>query len=147
MAYDLSKPLPDPRIGILMREGGPVFYACIDGEFPERSTPEAVLDLLEGRESVTNSVDVVARSVDAVSSFTKDFEIVYSGKSAKKTDDYEVFVVTIETLDIYGRPGETHVLAPSGAAAIRAMKDHVRREMIFSRFDGRIRYSVKPAKD
>lgn len=147
MAYDLSKPLPDPRIGILMREGGPVFYACIDGEFPERSTPEAVLDLLEGRGTTAKSVEGAERPDEVVSSFVKDFELIYSGKSAKKVDDFEAYVVTIETLDIYGRPGETRVLAPSGAAAIRAMKEHVRREMIFSRFDGRIRYSVKPAND
>lgn len=141
MAYDFSKPLPDPRIGILMREGGPVFYACIEGKFPERSTPEEVLDLLEGREDV-------APANDPDPSFhAKRYELLYSGKTTKNVDDFEVFVVTVETLDFYARPGETRVLAPSGPAAIRAMKDHVRREMIFGRFDGRIRYSVKLDND
>jgi hypothetical protein len=141
MTYDFSKPLPDPRIGILMREGGPVFYACIDGEFPERATPEEVLDLLEGRESS------VAKVVEAAASLPKDYEIAYRGQTAKALNDFEVFIVTIDALDIVGRPGDTRVLAPSGPAAIRAMKEHVKREMIFSRFDGRIVYSVKPAND
>jgi hypothetical protein len=141
MTYDFSKPLPDPRIGILMREGGPVFYACIDGEFPERATPEEVLDLLEGRESS------VAKVVEAAASLPKDYEIAYRGQTAKALNDFEVFIVTIDALDIVGRPGDARVLAPSGPAAIRAMKEHVKREMIFSRFDGRIVYSVKPAND
>ncbi|WP_327210133.1 hypothetical protein [Rhizobium leguminosarum] len=143
MAYDLSKPLPDPRIGILMREGGPVFYACIDGQFPERATPEEVLDLLEGREgAVEKTVDF-----ERATTRTKDYEITYSGKTAKALADFEVYIVTVDALDIVGRPGETRVLAPSGPAAIRAMKEYVKREMIFSRFDGRIVYSVKPAND
>jgi hypothetical protein len=143
MAYDLSKPLPDPRIGILMREGGPVFYACIDGQFPERATPEEVLDLLEGREgAVEKTVDF-----ERATTLTKDYEITYSGKTAKALADFEVYIVTVDALDIGGRPEDTRVLAPSGPAAIRAMKEYVKREMIFSRFDGRIVYSVKPAND
>lgn len=143
MAYDFSKPLPDPRIGILMREGGPVFYAPIDGKFPERSTPEEILGLLKAREDAADAPDPQPEHFVPL----KQHDLVYGGKTAKKVVDFEVFVVTVETLDIYGRPGETRVLAPSGPAAIRAMKDHVKREMIFGRFDGRIRYSVKLADD
>lgn len=145
MAYDLSKPLPDPRIGILIREAGPVFYACIDGQFPERATPEEVLDLLEGREGAVAKTDDV--DVGHAPTLTKDYEITYSGKTAKALNEFEVFIVTVDALDIVGRPGDTRVLAPSGPAAIRAMKEYVKREMIFSRFDGRIVYSVKPAND
>ena len=41
----------DPRVGALIREGRTIYYAHIDGAFPERDTPEAVVALLDGTEA------------------------------------------------------------------------------------------------
>lgn len=38
----------DPRIGVLMRQGRPVYYAHLNGAFPEGDSPEALLALLDG---------------------------------------------------------------------------------------------------
>lgn len=141
---DIARPLPDPRIGILMREGTLVYYACIDGEFPERSTPEAVLALLEGREEPdAPKADGLADHLPV----TKDYEIEYLGKTSKKWSEFSVFVVTFHRVQTEWPPEEIRVLAPSGPAAIRATKEYFRRECIFDRFDGRIVYSARAAQD
>lgn len=137
---DVTSHLIDPRIGVLVREGHQLFYACIDGEFPERDTAQEVLDLLHG----------IKRDVSRVDSFPEpfivtrpDYELTYHGKSAKAISDWEVFNVTIRTLDIYQpRPDVIRVLAPSGPAAIRCVREYVREEMIWGRHDGRIEYSA-----
>lgn len=142
MSYDFSKPLPDPRIGVLMRAGGPVFYASIGGDFPERSTPEEVMALLQGADAAATEVSEVPQQPAS-----KDYELTYLGKTKKRLDEFEVFVVTFQLADLWYRPSETRVLAPSGPAAIRAMKEYVRREMIADQHDGRQVYGVRPADD
>lgn len=39
----------DSRVGMLMRNGKPVYYAHLNGEFTERPTPEEVEALLDDR--------------------------------------------------------------------------------------------------
>lgn len=62
--------LPDPRIGVLVR--GPnkfVYYAAIDGGFPERSTPEEILALLNGDEAPQTPVANAAKPAVAFDTY------------------------------------------------------------------------------
>lgn len=140
---DVTSHLIDPRIGVLVREGKQLFYACIDGEFPERSTAEAVLELLQGGPV---AAPITAHAPDNTPSY-RDYEVSYRGKTIVKVADFDVYLVGVRRVDTEWPVEFTRVLAPTPSAAKRAMKDWIRRECIFDRHDGRIEYTAKLASD
>jgi len=106
---------------MLMRNGKPVYYAHLNGEFPERSTPEEVEALLDDRVALK----VARRPVNRVRE--RRTYIVTITKKYPAWDD---------------APMQLHIDAHNQKEAISLARKEVVKMCLFTRWDGPILYSA-----
>lgn len=138
--------LKDPRIGVLVREGRTIYYAHINGEFPERDTVDEVLVLLgvlpesapkpAGTASRYDEVDFLMAMADRAD--------LYARKKPEEGGTSRNYTVRIVNLDVpWQAPGHFIVRARNKKAAISRAREEMRSDAInHTRRDGRLEYKV-----
>lgn len=138
--------LKDPRIGMLIREGRTIYYAHIDGEFPERDTVDEVL-LLLGVPSESRPVQQMSptRLDDmAMAMFAADRADLYAREKPGERGELRNFTVKIVNADVtWQAPGYFVVKARSKRSAISRAREEMRSDDYHhTRRDGRLVYSI-----
>lgn len=133
--------LKDPRVGMLVREGKPIYYAHIDGEFPERDTVDEIIDLLEGRLSPPASHDLSPGAFAYAPSILPD---LYANEGVSVRGSTKDFTVKIVNVDIpWMAPGYFVVRARSKRAAISRAREEMRSPSInHTRREGKLVYTI-----
>lgn len=144
MLSDQSFPhLKDPRVGMLMRDGKTIYYAHVDGEFPERDTVDEVIELLEGRSS-----SLVAREMSPVEivnvAATLARPDLYANERLSERRSPRDFTVKIVNVDVpWMAPGYFVVRARSKRAAVRRAREEMRSpDYYHTRRDGKLVYTI-----
>ncbi|NTF18250.1 hypothetical protein G6L37_07505 [Agrobacterium rubi] len=135
--------LKDPRIGVLMREGRQIFYAHIDGEFPERDTADEILVLLGVPSEPPQTSENPSVDFDRVS-WNSDPADLYVRSKPGEDKDWRNFTIKIVNLDIpWQAPGYFVVKAPNKRAAVGRAREEMRSTAYdHTRRDGRLDFSV-----
>jgi len=121
--------LPDPRIGILIREGQLIYYACINGEFPERDTVDGIMVLLEGREQA-----VVAN------------ELASSPKRVSKRERRDYLVnISLKHPAWNDHPFDLPITAYTARDAEKQARNYIHNEDIYDRHSGPIYVKARRA--
>lgn len=139
--------LKDPRIGVLVREGRQIYYAHIDGEFPERDTADEILVLLgvipapEKAPEPAPAADYHDNYRYHTPSITPD---LYADDKPGTRGEWRDIRVKIVNLDIpWEAPGYFVVRAKSKRSAIsRARKEMRSPDIHHTRREGRLHYSI-----
>jgi hypothetical protein len=135
--------LKDPRIGVLIREGRQIYYAHIDGEFPERATADEILVLL-GVIPAPEPAPVLD-AYDTARYYTPSIAPdLYADEKPGTRGAWRDIRVKIVNLDIpWEAPGYFVVRAKSNRSAIsRARKEMRSPDIHHTRREGRLRYSI-----
>lgn len=139
--------LKDPRIGLLIREGRQIYYAHIDGEFPERDTADEILVLLGVIPAPDKASEPAARADYhdenryVLPSITPD---LYAHEKAGSRGEWRDFRVKIVNLDIsWQAPGYFVIRAKSKRSAISRAREEMRSTAYsHTRREGRLHYSI-----
>jgi hypothetical protein len=135
--------LKDPRIGVLIREGRQIYYAHINGEFPERDTADEILVLLgviPAPEPPTVA-DVDDSHYHHTPSINPD---LYASEKPGARGEWRDFRVKIVNIDIpWHAPGYFVVRAKSKQTALRCAREEMKAPAYnHTRRDGRLRFSI-----
>jgi hypothetical protein len=134
--------LKDPRIGVLIREGRQIYYAHINGEFPERDTADEILVLLG-----VIPAHEPAPALDAYEAARYSPSIapdLYASEKPGSRGEWRNFCVKIVNIDIpWEAAGRFVVQAKSKQSAISRAREEMRSPAYnHTRRDGRLRYSI-----
>jgi hypothetical protein len=111
----------DHRIGILIREGKTIYYAHINGEFPERDSADEIAALLDGK---------VLPPVQPKTASTKETLRSYLVTVSMKHPAWD------------DKPFDLQIEATSQKTAISLARKQIARECRFTRQDGAILYKA-----
>lgn len=138
--------LKDPRIGMLVREGRTIYYAHIDGEFPERDTVDEVLVLLGVPAPEVTTKAEMSSTYDEVAllMMSADRADLYAREMPGERGVSRNYTVKIVNVDVsWQAPGYFVVRARSKKAAISRAREEMRSPAYsHTRRDGRLEYTV-----
>ncbi len=137
--------LKDPRIGVLMREGRQIYYAPIDGEFPERDTADEILVLLGVIPAPAPEPVPAVENHDSYRYFTPSITPdLYAHEKPGSRGEWRDIRVKIVNIDIpWQAPGYFVVRAKSKRSAISRAREEMRSAAYsHTRREGRLQYSI-----
>jgi hypothetical protein len=136
--------LKDPRIGVLIREGRQIYYAHIDGEFPERNSADEILELL-GVIPPRPQPPAMPREEERASYIPRPLPDLVANEKPGARGEWQTFSVKVVNRDIpWEAPGYFTVEAKSAKSALRRVREEMRSPAYHhTRRDGRLEFTIE----